>query len=58
MDKRHMSVRQRWEAGKGSRRRPTDEEKFRNNYDRIKWDDREDEGSGRVQRDSNQSPTR
>ena len=35
MDKKHMSVRQRWEAGKGSRRRPCDEEKVAETFAKL-----------------------
>lgn len=32
-----------WAGGKGSTRRPLDEEKFRENYDNINWSDTEEE---------------
>jgi hypothetical protein len=37
------------EAGKGSIQRPTDEKKFRDNYDQIKWTKEEDEEFTRLQ---------
>lgn len=36
------------EAGKGDARRPTDENKFRSNYDQIKWTREEDEEFDRI----------
>lgn len=36
------------EAGKGDARRPTDENKFRSNYDQIKWTKEEDEEFDRI----------
>ena len=40
MDQR--TTQEKWHGGKGSRRRPTDDEKFRANYDNIDWSDTED----------------
>lgn len=58
MDKRWMNTAQKWEAGKGSRRRPTNEQKFRENYDRINWkEDTEVRCDERVQRDTDQCST-
>lgn len=37
------------DGGKGDSRRPTDENKFRSNYDQIKWTREEDEEFNRLQ---------
>ena len=37
------------DGGKGDARRPTDENKFRSNYDNIKWTKEEDEEFNRLQ---------
>ncbi len=36
------------DGGKGDARRPTDENKFRSNYDQIKWTVEEDEEFERI----------
>jgi len=37
------------DGGKGDARRPTDENKFRSNYDQIKWTVEEDEEFERIE---------
>jgi hypothetical protein len=44
------------EAGKGDARRPTDENKFRSNYDQIKWTVEEDEEFERITGTSDSVP--
>ena len=47
------------EAGKGDVRRPTDENKFRSNYDQIKWTREEDEEFDRIKsREADSLPRR
>ena len=46
------------EAGKGDARRPTDENKFRSNYDQIKWTREEDEEFERIAGTNNSVPER
>jgi len=47
------------DGGKGDARRPTDENKFRSNYDQIKWTVEEDEEFKRIEsRDGDSLPRR
>jgi hypothetical protein len=47
------------DGGKGDARRPTDENKFRSNYDQIKWTVEEDEEFKRIKsRDGDSLPRR
>lgn len=43
MSEKYPSQYGSWHGGKGSTRRPLDEDKFRENYDKIDWSDTDQE---------------